>query len=307
MRRAPLLLIALGAALAAHAAQAKQYALIVGGLGGEPEYEQRFQAQAKELAKAVRHASQDAHVVVLSGPQATRAAIGAALADFANNAGETDRVAVTLIGHGSFDGEEFRYNVPGPDVTANDLRQWLAPLKSREQLVVLATSASGAAMTRLQSAGRIVISATKSGNERNATRFAEYWIQALGAGEADRDKNEWVTAQEAYEYAVRKVADSFKESASLATEHARIEGLRAESYPLGRLGALAEMPSDSVLVELFAERVRLEDRFEAIKARKQDMQVDAYYAELEQSLIALAKTQRSIDARQALLLRENKK
>ena len=304
MKCAAQCVLAVCALLATGMVHGKHFALIASGLGGEAEYEQRFQQQAKELAKAVQHASQDANVVVLTGAQATRAALAAALSDIASNASEKDRVSVTLIGHGSYDGEEYRYNVPGPDVTANDLRRWLAALKPREQLVVLATSASGAALPRVQSNGRIVISATKSGGERNATRFAEYWVQALSAGEADRDKNEWVTAKEAYDFAVRKVADSFKESASLATEHARMEGLHAESYPLGRLGALAEMPSDPQLVELFAQRVQLEDRFDAVKARKQEMQPDAYYAELEQALVALAKTQRSIDARQATLMRE---
>lgn len=304
MKCAAQCVLAVCALLATGMVHGKHFALIASGLGGEAEYEQRFQQQAKELAKAVQHASQDANVVVLTGAQATRAALAAALSDIASNASEKDRVSVTLIGHGSYDGEEYRYNVPGPDVTANDLRRWLAALKPREQLVVLATSASGAALPRVQSNGRIVISATKSGGERNATRFAEYWVQALSAGEADRDKNEWVTAKEAYDFAVRKVADSFKESASLATEHARMEGLHAESYPLGRLGALAEMPSDPQLVELFAQRVQWEDRFDAVKARKQEMQPDAYYAELEQALVALAKTQRSIDARQATLMRE---
>lgn len=304
MSRRVWLALAVGGLIAAHAAHAKQYALIASGIGGESEYEERFQSQAQALAKAAEHASQDAEVVLLTGAKATRAAIAAALADFAAKSVETDRVMVTLVGHGSYDGEQYRFNVPGPDVTLNDLRQWLAALKSREQLIVLATSASGAALPALQSDRRIVITATKSGNERNATRFAEYWMQALGAGEADRDKNEWVTAKEAYEFAVRKVADSFKESASLATEHARMEGKRAESYPLGRLGTLAEMPSDPQLIELFAQRVQIEDRFETIKTRKAELAPDAYYAELEQALVALAKTQRSIDARQAALLRE---
>jgi len=306
MTRTSQLALLLCSLLTVGTVHAKQYVLIASGIGGEAEYEQRFQNQARDLAKAAQHASQDAEVVLLTGASATRAAIAAKLADFATHAGVSDRVAVTLIGHGSFDGEQYRYNIPGPDVTANDLRNWLAGLKAREQLIVLATSASGAALPVLQSERRIVVSATKSGNERNATRFAEYWVQALNTDEADRDKNEWVTAKEAYDYAVRKVADSFKESASLATEHARIEGLRAESYPLGRLGALAEMPSDPQLVKLFAQRVQLEDQFEAVKGRKQDMEQEAYYAELEQALVALAKTQRSIDARQAALMQEDR-
>jgi uncharacterized protein YcbX len=158
----------------------------------------------------------------------------------------------------------------------------------------------------LQSAGvqgerRIVITATKSGGERNATRFAEYWAQALSATEADRDKNEWVTAQEAFDYSVRKVADGFKSNAALATEHARLEGKRADTVPLGRLGSLKEMPSDPMLVGLFAERVRVETEIEAVKARKATLDIDAYYGELEKTLVELARNQRQIDARQAAL------
>jgi hypothetical protein len=184
------------------------------------------------------------------------------------------------------------------------LREWLLPVTARQQLVVVATSASGAAVPKLQKDQRIVIAATKSGGERNAVRFAEYWVQALRSTEADRDKNEWVTAQEAYDFAVRKVNDAFKTSASLATEHARIEGKHAESVPLGRLGNARLMPTDSVLTELFSERLRTETEFEAIKGRKSDMQPDAYYSELEKALIALAKTQKRIDAREATLSKE---
>jgi hypothetical protein len=129
-------------------------------------------------------------------------------------------------------------------------------------------------------------------------------VAALRAGEADRDKNEWVTVQEAYDYATRKVADGFKSAASLATEHARIDGRLTDRIALGRLGATKAMPTDTVLVELFAERVRVENEVESIKARKQELDTDRYYDELEKVLVALAKTQRQIESRQATLSKE---
>jgi len=301
LRNTVLVCIVLGACAAA---EGKQYALIVGGLGGEPEYEQRFRAQATDLATATLYADEQAQVVTLTGVKATRAAIRETLTSIAATASANDFLTVTLIGHGTYDGEDYRYNIPGPDLTATDLANWLQPISTRQQLIVVATSASGGALQRLQSERRVVITATKSGGERNAVRFVEHWLQALRAGEADRDKNEWVTAQEAYDYAVRKVADAFKSSAALATEHARLEGKQASSMPLGRLGTAKQMPNDAVLVDLFAERVRTETEFEAVKARKAQLAADAYYQELEKSLIALAKTQRRIDARQAALAKE---
>jgi hypothetical protein len=290
-----------GAVLCVPAAHAAHYSLIVGGLGGEAEYEQRFREQAQSLEAAAKQLGEESQVSVLRGEQATRDATRRALASIAERATVADQLVVTFIGHGSFDGEEYRFNVPGPDITGTDIAAWLQPIAARQQLIVLATSSSGAAVTKLQREHRIVITATKSGGERNATRFAEHWTKALTSSEADRDKNEWVTAQEAYDYATRKVADAFKGNAALATEHARMEGAKAEQLALGRLGNAKAMPTDVELNRLFAERLRIETDFDAVKARKAELKEDSYYVELEKVLVELARTQKRIDARQAAL------
>ena len=50
-----------------------QYDLIVGGLGGEPEYDQRFTGLANDLDKLFQAAGGEAHVYKLTGKDATRA------------------------------------------------------------------------------------------------------------------------------------------------------------------------------------------------------------------------------------------
>lgn len=280
---------------------AAQYSIIVSGLGGESEYEQRFREDAKALQTAAEHVGDDMHVTTLMGEHATREAIRRAIANVVEHATAADAVTITFIGHGSFDGEEYRFNIPGPDVTATELAAWLQPLASRQQLIVLATSSSGGAIQRLQKDNRIIVTATKSGGERNATRFAEEWVKALTSSEADRDKNEWVTAKEAFDYAQRKIADMFKGNAALATEHARLEGAHPELIPLARLGNAKKMPTDPQLNALFAERMRIESEVDGVKARKQELADDRYYDELERVLVTLARTQQKIEARQAAL------
>src|SRR5215471_8170181 len=157
---------------------AAQYAVIVSGLGGETEYEQKFREQAKLVQGAAEHFGDQMHVTMLMGPQATRDAIHRAIASVVEHAMASDEVTITFIGHGSFDGEEYRFNIPGPDMTATELAAWLQPLASRQQLIVLATSSSGGAIQRLQKENRIIVTATKSGGERNATKFAEQWVKA---------------------------------------------------------------------------------------------------------------------------------
>ena len=47
--------------------------MIVAGLGGEPDYEQRFTAAAKDLDRIFKAASPTAHVYTLTGAHATSA------------------------------------------------------------------------------------------------------------------------------------------------------------------------------------------------------------------------------------------
>jgi hypothetical protein len=289
---APLLLLLVGAP-GAHAAS---HTFIVSGLGGEPQYDQRFREQAAAVAEAAKSTA-ETEVTVLSGEQADRESVRKQLRALAAKAAAEDRVTVVLIGHGSFDGEEYRLNLPGPDITATELGNLFDQLRARDQLIVNATSASGAVAERWKRNGRVVITATKSGGERTATRFGEFWKQAVASPEADVNKDEVVSAAEAYEFATRKVADAFKSDASLATEHARIEGTGAERFVVARFGAAAVLSADPEVNALYAQRTNLENELTAVKERKQSMPEDVYYDELETVLVKLATLQRQIDAK----------
>ena len=94
-----------------------------------------------------------------------------------------------LVGHGSYDGEAYKLNLPGPDIDGDEFAKLLAAVPARSQLVVNTTSASGAVLEKWAAEGRTLITATRSGFERNATRFAQHFAAALAAGSADINKN----------------------------------------------------------------------------------------------------------------------
>jgi len=289
--------IALSTAAVSHA---ETYALIVGGLGGEAQYEQRFAAQASSIATAAEKLTgSKSRVTSLVGEGANRDAIRQAMRTLAGTAGKSDRAMIVLIGHGSFDGEEYRFNVPGPDLTATEFGQLLNQVDAGEQLIVNGTSASGAVVDRWKRDGRIVVSATKSGGERTATRFPQFWLEAVTSAAADINKDDIVTAAEAFEYASRRVAESFKSDVSLATEHARLEGDGANKFQVARLGAAALAVADSGLNSLMEQRVKLERDVESVKERKATLAEEAYYDELEAVLVRLALLQKQIDAQAA--------
>src|SRR5581483_2642394 len=184
---------------------ASTFYVTIAGLGGEPEYEQRFSGWAKDVDKLLKAAEPNAKVDTLTGSGATKAQIEAKLKEIATQAKPDDSVVLMLIGHGSFDESDYKFNIPGPDITATELASLLDKIPA-QQLIVDMTSASGGALPILQKPKRIVITATKAGTEKNATVFPRYFIEALHDPAADADKNEVITALEAFRYAEGKTA-----------------------------------------------------------------------------------------------------
>jgi hypothetical protein len=291
-RRGALLLAALLAL--APAARAELYYVIVGGLGGNADYEEAFTTHARKLGEAAeRTLGGDARVSVLVGSEATREALRARLGALATRTKQSDRLAVFLVGHGSYDGTQYKFNLPGPDIDGAELVQLLGAIPARAQLVVNATSASGAVLENWATGGRAVITATRSGAERNATRFAEYFAASLSADDADLNKNGMITAQEAFDYTTRRVADSYESEGTLATEHPQVKGENLGSFEIARLKPIgAETPE---LTGLNAERAALEERIAELRLRREELGED-YLPQLEALLVELARVQERIDA-----------
>lgn len=291
---------------------ATNYYVTVAGLGGVPEYETQFEKWAADLDRELQGNGAGAHVVTLSGPSATRQRIQQALAALAAETKPDDAFALFLIGHGSFDGADYKLNIPGPDLTAAELASLLNRVPARRQLVVNMTSCSGASLGALARKDRIVITATKSGNERNATVFARYWVDALRDPSADTDKNGTVSALEAFRYAERKTAAYFETEKLIATEHPMLtdtgsssaardprpengQGLLAAAFPLVRSqssGAANVAPEKQSLV---AKKEELEAKIDRLKYQKAALTPEEYKQQLTALLLQLARTQAEID------------
>jgi hypothetical protein len=300
------------AGFTAPSAQASPYYVTVAGLGGEPDYEQRFTALAKDLDKLFKAAASDAHVYTLSGSDATKTRLADTLGQIAREARPEDEFTLILIGHGSYDGEEYKFNLPGPDISGGDLALLCDRIPAKRQLIVNTTSASGGSIGALQKAGRIVIAATKTGTEKNATVFARYWVDALRDGSADTDKNEAVSALEAFQFADRKTVAFYESQKRLATEHAVVEdtgkkeavraasaengeGLLAVNFILLRLGAAQKAANDPAKRALLDKKEELERKIDTLKYQKAAMSAEDYKSQLSAALVELARVQEDLD------------
>jgi hypothetical protein len=294
-------------ALHAHAAT---YYVVVAGLGGEPDYEQRFTSAANDLDRIFKSEGVTAHVITLKGAQATAAQFHDAMSTVANEAKAEDDLVLMLIGHGSFDGVEYKFNLVGPDVTAGEIAGMCDRIAARRQLIVDTTSASGGAVQALERPGRAVIAATKSGTEKNATVFIRYWIEALQDPAADTDKSDSVSAIEAFRYATQKTAAFYDAEKRLATEHAVFndvghgeavreagegQGMLLSSITLLRFGTSQLAANDPAKRALLDKKEELEQKVDMLKYQKAAMDPADYKKQLTEALIELATVQEKLD------------
>ena len=296
--------------LAALSAHATTFYVTISGLGGEPDYDQRFKMWAEDIDASLKKAGGDSNIVTMEAP--TRDQIRAKLGDLAKLTKPTDSVVLMLIGHGSYDGTDYKFNIPGPDITGAELATLLDHLPATRQLVVNMTSSSGGSIESLRKPTRIVISATKTGTEKNATVFARYWAEALRDPAADADKNEAISALEAFHYAQRKTTEFFDTQKRLATEHSVLEdtgkgegekspsaengeGKLAGAFSLVRLGANAAAARDPAKRAMLDRKEELEQAIDKLKYEKAAMPTDAYKKQLTQLLLELAKIQEELD------------
>lgn len=307
-----LVAICAGVLLLVAPARASMYYVTVAGLGGEPDYEQRFTGLASDLDKLFKASGSDAHVYTLKGGDSTRAKLAETLGAVARDAKPDDDFVLVLIGHGSFDGTEYKFNLVGPDISATDLAKLCDRIPAKRQIIVNTTSSSGGSITALQKSGRGVIAATKSGTEKNATVFARYWVEALQDPTADTDKNEAISAMEAFEYADRKTAEFYESQKRLATEHpvfedtGKNEPVRAQatdsgegrllaSFTVLRIGEAQKAANDPAKRDLLAKKEELEEKIDSLKYQKAAMAEDDYKKQLTDTLLELARTQEELD------------
>jgi len=219
---------------------------------------------------------------------------------------------LVLIGHGTFDGKEARFNLRGPDLSATELALWLQPFR-RPLAMINAASSSAPFLNKLSATNRVVITATRSGNEQNFTRFGQYFCEAIADPQADLDQDGQISLLEAFLMASRQAGEFYKVEGRLATEHALLDdngdglgtpaewfvGLRAVKKPkdnvqmdglLARQFHLVRSPAEQKLTpEQRARRDALEGDIFLHREKKGQLAEEEYYHELEKLLLELAR------------------
>ena len=123
-------LVLLCGVMPARAAAQDVHLLVVTGVSGDDEHAAQFQKWAGAVIdSAKKHGVLDANIAWLGeapdkdkriSARASKDGVTKAFSDLATKAKPNDEVFVVLIGHGSFDGKTAAFNLPGPDLTAEE-------------------------------------------------------------------------------------------------------------------------------------------------------------------------------------------
>lgn len=275
--------------------------LVIAGASGAGEYGKVFDTQVRLWQEAGQKAGAAVRVIGRDEFQDDAAVLEKALKEAAGK--EHGLFWLVMIGHGTFDGREPRFNLRGPDLTARHLGDWLKPVK-RETIIIQGTSAAAGFLPFLGGKNRIVVTATKSADEVFYARFGEYFAPAIAGGaEADLNQDRQVSVLEAFLFASRKTAEFYEKSERLATEHALLDdngdgrGTRAEEFVENKpLDARSDGNRAAQLVLVLSAEERkldesqrqrrdaLERKLEELKSRRSALGEETYYKDLEKLL-----------------------
>jgi hypothetical protein len=302
---------------AVSASAGDRYALVVTGASGGPQYAKQYDSWRSSFVNTLRDSWNypDDHVYVLAEKEgdgvalSTRENVRRVLGELRAKATKDDVVLVLLIGHGTgVDGDEAKFNLVGPDLSAAEWADLLRPIAGR---LVFVDTASGSFpfLERLSARGRIVITADENAQQQFETVFPGFFVKAFNDDSADLDKRGRVSLWEAFVYASDGVRRWFEEKNQLATERALLDdngdGIGREADGSGTDGLLAQVTyvqpdrpiietGDTELTGLMRRRAELENELEALRARKPTMDPDEYETALEKILLEIAQIDRRV-------------
>jgi hypothetical protein len=316
----------LGACLAAfcvllHAPWAvagQRFALVVSGAAGGREYVAQYNRWTADLSKSlVENLKFDSALVTVLSDTTQPASASTAdnvrrvVGSIASRMTRDDVLLIVLIGHGTFDGTDAKFNLVGRDLESAEWSALLRPLPGRLVMVNTA-SASFPFLERLAAPRRIVVTATDSPAQRFDTVFPEYFIHALADTAADLDKNGRISVWEAFASASASVRRYYQQRGQLSTERALLDdngdGAGGESSSPGDDGSNASRtyldeslpgaaPTDEVLLKLLQRKTMLETEVDELKIRKTFLPATEYAKEFERIMIELAQVSHDIRAR----------
>jgi hypothetical protein len=314
-------------------AMAERYAAVICGSGGTVEFIEKFNDWGNRLHTTLIHD--------LSFPEDNVHLFSADVADATTIQAEPCNLAVLkfyfaslkpvmtaeddlylfFIGHGSYTANEIMFHLPGDDLSATALHEWLQEISANHLVIVNGSASSAGFINFLSGEKRIILSSTKNVSESNAPEYFEFLIKSLQDGSADLNRDERITVYELANQTAQLTQTWYDQNEYIATEHSLLDdngdGLGTRLLPedgneqrKSSQQQTKETPQDGGLAqqvfikdfqfpenapdELIAQYLSALDHIQSCKLMKNDLERKEYYRQLESHLIQAASLHQKI-------------
>jgi len=129
----------------------------------------------------------------------------------------TDKFIFYYVGQANIVANKLRLNLPGKDITHEQLAKWINEIKASSTLIVLDCPGAGLAAKAMAGKKRIVVCSCTS-SQHYSTQFSKYFIPALIDNKSDTNNDGKVSLLEAFTSASEQLDNFYRQRYLLKTE-----------------------------------------------------------------------------------------
>jgi hypothetical protein len=211
----------------------KTYAAIVTGINKDPD-ERRSKDKAvigirKYLINEVRIPKEQLFVLVdkesfVQGEVilSTKVNLKQTIEKLCEIVGPKDCFLFYYVGQANVAGKTLRINLPGEDITGQELAQSLGSIKARTSVILIDCPNSGIMIEPLTGTGKIIICGCRA-DQPYSTRFSDFFIPALTDKSADTNSDNKISLLESFAMASKSIDELYRQQYLMKTENALLE------------------------------------------------------------------------------------
>ncbi len=234
---------------------AEDYALIVGGVGGEKSFYDEFWSATsrmhnlltEEYGYSPEHISflfeDDGEALGLVDGKSTKAGVESAFAEIAQKVQPGDRFVFFMIGHATKTGAGLKFNLPGRDLNGTEYADFINQISAEQTILIFGFPYSARMVPQVSKEGRTIITSCSPHEGYMQSGFGNIFIDAFSDAAADTDRDGAISLLEAFLYTQDRVKTWYENDGSVQSEHPHLDD-NGDGIPSRK-----ELPNDGLLAQ----------------------------------------------------------
>ena len=214
---------------------AEDYALIIGGVGGEKSFYDEFWSATTRMRELLieEYGYAPEHITFLfeDGPEgsdlidgkSTKIGIEAAFTDLQARVQSGDRFLLFIVGHATKTGGGLKFNSPGRDIRDAECAALIDQIPAEQMVLIFGFPYSARLVSQVSKAGRTIITACSAREGYMRSGFGNIFIDAFSDRAADTDDNRAISLLEAFLYTQKRVKTWYENDGSVQSEHPHLD------------------------------------------------------------------------------------